>query len=236
MELLRLPLSLTRHKASTAHLEFEGWAAAFLTMIDAFMPTRILPGAFTKTIRENAKRIKILYQHNVEDPIGVPILLREEPRGLYLRGRLSSTARGQEVTELLRDGVISELSVGFDSVKASVVREQIGGSLVEVRHIAEVRLWEVSLVTTAANPDAVITAVPRRSDARTDVNAALASLDHQWADASHRATARRDQQVREAQLRLVAGRLWPSTPTPRSSNGLRQRLEAELQALRRSIR
>lgn len=199
MESLRASVPFTLHKAASAQPEFEGWASVFHTLIDAWTPTRILPGAFTKTIRENFQRIKILYQHNPDEPIGVPITLREDARGLYLRARLASTARGQEVAQLMRDGVLTELSIGFDPVKSSTVREVIDGTLVEVRQLSEVRLFEVSLVTWAANPDALVTAVHRRHASRPDLTASFAQLDR-CANAMH---ASRDHQLRELTLKAV---------------------------------
>jgi HK97 family phage prohead protease len=43
------------------------------------------------------------------------------------------------------------LSIGFETVKSKVVDG--------VRHLSELRLWEVSLVTFAANPQALVTGV-----------------------------------------------------------------------------
>lgn len=209
MESLRAAVPFTLHKAASAQPEFEGWGSVFGNLIDAWTPTRILPGAFAKTIRENAKRIKILYQHDHNDPIGIPIVLREEARGLYLRARLSSTARGQEIAQLMRDGVLTELSIGFDPIKHHTVRETIDGLPVEVRHVSEVRLWEISVVTFAANSQAVVTAVHRRTPGTVDVGAALADINRAAEGHERRTQAARDADVRDMELRLVAGRLLP---------------------------
>ena len=87
------------------------------------MSTRILHGAFTKTLREKAHRIKILWQHDEHDPIGVPLELREDSRGLFLRARLSTSRRGQQAAQLLREGIMSELSIGFDPIRFEIVDE-----------------------------------------------------------------------------------------------------------------
>jgi len=111
----------------------------------------IEPGAFTKTIAEGVGRVKILALHNdCELPIGVPLELREDLHGLYIKGKVSDTSKGKDVKTLLRDGVLTELSIGYDPIVFDY--DETG-----IRHLREVKLWEVSVVTWAMNPQAVIT-------------------------------------------------------------------------------
>ena len=108
-------------------------------------------GAFTKTLANGWERVKILAQHNdYALPIGRPIELREDGNGLYIKGRISDTTMGRDIKTLLRDGVLTELSIGFDPV----IFDYDGNG---IRHLREVELWEVSIVTFAMNPEAVIT-------------------------------------------------------------------------------
>lgn len=187
MEVLRAHVRFTVcHAAipSPAPVVFEGYASVFNTPIDAHVPTIIERGAFTRTLMENRERIKILWQHNVDEPIGRPLELREDERGLFLRAQLSATERGQEAAELLRDGVMTEMSIGFD-----VVNFYMAPSGADVfRHITELRLWEVSLVTFGANPQARITQVHRRFATNEEELAALDEMltAHDWRQAQRR--------------------------------------------------
>ena len=138
--------------------EFMGIASMFGRLIDAVVPTRVLPGAFTRTLKDNANRIVILWHHDEHEPIGRPTLLEETDIGLLVRAKISQTPAGQKALTLLRDGVVRELSIGFDPVKWEIVEEE--GRV--VRLIKDVDLWEISPVTFAANPGAVITAVHER--------------------------------------------------------------------------
>jgi HK97 family phage prohead protease len=129
---------------------FSGYAAVFGN-IDSGGDV-IEPGAFTKTIAEGAERVKILALHNDYDlPIGKPLELREDAHGLYIKGKISDTAMGHDVKTLLRDRVLNEMSIGYDPVTFDYDSED------GVRHLREVRLWEVSIVTWAMNPEAVVT-------------------------------------------------------------------------------
>lgn len=111
----------------------------------------IEPGAFTKTLAEGWERVKILALHNdCWLPIGRPIELREDANGLFLSAKISDTSMGRDIKVLLKDGVLNELSIGYDPI----VFDYDGDG---IRHLREVKLWEVSVVTWAMNPEAVIT-------------------------------------------------------------------------------
>ena len=77
----------------------------------------IEPGAFTKTIAEGWERVKILALHNdCTLPIGKPLELREDSNGLFIKAKISDTAMGRDIKVLLKDGVLNELSIGYDPV------------------------------------------------------------------------------------------------------------------------
>ena len=129
---------------------FAGYAAVFGNVDSG--GDIIEPGAFTKTIAEGWERVKILALHNDYDlPIGKPLELREDAHGLYIKGKISDTAVGKDVKALLRDRVLNEMSIGYDPVTFDY--DKADG----IRHLREVKLWEVSVVTWAMNAEAVIT-------------------------------------------------------------------------------
>lgn len=132
---------------------FTGYAATFSKNPDSYGDI-IDPGAFKKTIKEAGKRVKILFNHSVMEPIGRPVELKEDEKGLFIKGKLSlGVQRAKEVLELMRDGVITEMSIGYNTIKDS------WDSVTEIRHLKEIRLWDTSPVVFAANPEAVITGV-----------------------------------------------------------------------------
>lgn len=129
--------------------EFSGYASVFGN-VDGGGDV-VEPGAFTKTIAEDFARIKILSQHNQYDlPIGKPLELREDEKGLFIRGKISDTQSGRDIQTLLKDGVLNELSIGYDAVDYSI-DESTG-----IRHLKQIKLWEVSIVTWAMNDQATI--------------------------------------------------------------------------------
>lgn len=132
---------------------FEGYGSTFGGEPDSYGDV-VDKGAFSKTISEGSKRIKILWNHQTLEPIGKPVELREDEHGLYIKGKLSlGVQRAREVLSLMKDGVINELSIGYDTITEAVEGK--------VRHLKEVRLWDVSPVSFAANPAATITAVKK---------------------------------------------------------------------------
>lgn len=107
------------------------------------------PGAFTKTIADKGDTRPLLWQHR--DPIGTCIL-QDSPSALLLQGKLClGVQAGKDALTLLKDGVVKGLSIGFQTVRYDIV----GG----VRHLKELKLWEVSLVTFPMNEQALVTGV-----------------------------------------------------------------------------
>lgn len=129
---------------------FEGYAS-FFNNIDAYDDI-IEKGAFRKTISENRSRIKVLWQHDANEPIGLPIDMTEDDNGLYVKAKISMTDTGKKAMMLIKDGVITEMSIGYDVVKDDY--KMLGTK--RVRLLKEVKLWEFSPVTFAANEKAKI--------------------------------------------------------------------------------
>jgi HK97 family phage prohead protease len=115
-------------------------------------------GAFARSLQERgAAGIRMLFQHDPAEPIGAWTEIREDTRGLLVRGRLAKdVARGQEVLALMRAGALDGLSIGFRAVKAR--RDAATG----IRHIIEADLWEISVVTFPMLPGARVETVKGR--------------------------------------------------------------------------
>jgi HK97 family phage prohead protease len=129
--------------------EFSGYAAVFGNRDSG--DDIIEKGAFAKTIKEDFDRIKILSQHDdCELPIGKPLELREDEKGLFIKGKISDTHKGRDIRTLLKDGVLNELSIGYDAIVFDFESEE------GVRRLKEIKLWEVSIVTWAMNEQAKI--------------------------------------------------------------------------------
>jgi HK97 family phage prohead protease len=95
-----------------------------------------------------------------------------------VKGAISDTPLGREVYTLLKDGALDEMSIGFDPVEYFMTREP--GQTEDVRHLTAVHLWEVSVVSFAANRDARVASVHRRVARpryRPDIAAQLRELD-----------------------------------------------------------
>lgn len=112
-------------------------------------------GAYAVSLASIAARsgsVKMLWQHDPAQPIGVWDEVREDGRGLWVKGRiLTEVARGREAVALLAAGAIDGLSIGYRTVKAR--KDDKGG-----RILAELELWEVSLVTFPMLPEARVAA------------------------------------------------------------------------------
>lgn len=135
---------------------FEGYASLFNR--EDLGRDMILPGAFADSLKtRTSKGIRLLYQHDPSEPIGVWDMLKEDAKGLYARGRLLlDVARAREVHALLKEGALDGLSIGFKAISAR--RENKTG----IRRISKVDLWEISVVTFPMLPEARIAAMKHR--------------------------------------------------------------------------
>ena len=119
----------------------------------------VLPGAFRESLEMRGPAgIKMLFQHNPSEPIGVWEQLTEDARGLYVRGRLMlDVARSREVLSLMRAGALDGLSIGFRAINGR--RDAKSG----IRRLEKVDLWEISIVTFPLLPEARIAHVKARA-------------------------------------------------------------------------
>ncbi len=111
--------------------------------------------------------VKMLWQHDPTRPIGVWDEVREDERGLFVKGRLLLEVQAaREAHVLLQAGAIDGLSIGYRTLRAE---KAAGGQ----RLLHEIELWEVSLVTFPMLPQARVQPVAA-DDAGDDLALALA--------------------------------------------------------------
>lgn len=107
---------------------------------------------FTEPIEEPI--IPILWQHNINEPIGKVLYLEQNNKGLYIKASLiTEIPRGYEAYKLLENKVINGLSIGYIPKKFSTDPKQ------GYRIINSIDLIEISLVTFPANYGATITSL-----------------------------------------------------------------------------
>ncbi len=136
-------------KTGEAPGTFEGYGAIFGNLDrDGDI---VQKGAFAESLK--ARLPALLWQHNTKEPIGRFDEVREDAKGLFVRGRLSGQGRGAEAYELLQMGALDGLSIGF------VTKEAQRNATTGTRTIVRADLMEVSLVTFPANELARISAV-----------------------------------------------------------------------------
>ena len=134
---------------------FEGYASVFGNK--DLGNDVVISGAFRKSLRaKGARKIKMLFQHDTKEPIGVYTQIKEDGNGLYVKGQLAmNTQKGKEVYELMKMGAIDGLSVGYRVDAKGYHYDERG----KRRMLKEVDLMEISAVTFPMNPKARISAV-----------------------------------------------------------------------------
>jgi HK97 family phage prohead protease len=115
-------------------------------------------GAFRRSLAKRpVHEVRMLFQHDPNQPIGRWLTIREDERGLFVRGQLTpGVAKSQELLKLMRAGAIDGLSIGFRTVRA---RKNVATG---VRQIFEADLWEISIVTFPEANDERLEQIERR--------------------------------------------------------------------------
>jgi len=198
-----------QHKSASFELKkepdedgsFEGYASVF-GVVDQGMDV-VGRGAFTKSLGEGRK-VKMLLQHDTSKVIGVWDEIREDERGLFVKGRLLKDVRlGRGAMALMRAGAIDSMSIGY---RTKVAVPEAGG---RVRKLMELGLFEVSVVTFPMNEAALVTDVKSLTTER-EFEAFLRDAGYSRKDAAaitlhgfKAITGQRDAETDDAQSRGV---------------------------------
>lgn len=133
---------------------FEGYASTFGN-VDRHNDV-VVAGAYRETIKNfkrNGSKMPLLWQHSTMQPVGVITEMREDEKGLLVKGVFADTQAGRDARELLKIAAVRKMSIGFRVNKYSYDEKK------GTRYIEDIDLMEVSLVTFPANEQAAITGV-----------------------------------------------------------------------------
>ena len=140
---LDVPLSL---KSVSDSGEFEGYGSVF--GVKDSHDDVVMSGAFAASLRAWSDRKALpalLWQHRMDEPIGVYTEMKEDDVGLYVRGRLliDDDPLAKRAHAHMKAGSLTGLSIGY------VLKDWEYDRSKEAFLLKEIDLWEVSLVKNA---------------------------------------------------------------------------------------
>jgi HK97 family phage prohead protease len=115
-------------------------------------------GAFRDTLAKvKPSDIPMLWGHDTrQPPIGKWLEIKEDDRGLMVRGQLIlDVAKARDVHALMKEGALRGLSIGYTVPDGGATFERNG----RIRRIKKVDLIEISVVTMPMNPRANVSRV-----------------------------------------------------------------------------
>jgi HK97 family phage prohead protease len=137
------------------------------TMVEVFRK-----GVFSEVIKA-PHRVKLLRGHGENNVLGRATLLKETDDGLYAEFKISKTREGDEALELVKDGALDQLSVGFMPIKNKKrpdgVMERLKAHLAEVSLVTFGAYGELAAITGMREGQPQLT--PRLDEARKILNA-----------------------------------------------------------------
>ena len=161
---------------------------------------------------EEASRTKLCYQHNLSDVIGVITDKGVDDKGMWFEADILPTTLGKDVATLMKAGAINEISIGYWANEYHYEKRE--GYDHELRILDAITIAEISPVTRAANPQAVVTAIKAEEittqeneiekplkdneDTMEEMKKMLNDLE-QKATAAERRVAEKEQEIKTAQ-------------------------------------
>lgn len=115
----------------------------------------IAPNACDEFLKsDNFSRMALCYQHNQQEVIGVITGAGVDEKGMWIEADVLPTTTGKDVQTLIRAGAIKEFSIGYYANEYHF--EKVAGYNYDIRVLDAITIVEVSPVTRAANPEAVL--------------------------------------------------------------------------------
>ena len=134
-------------------LHIRAYALAF-NNVDSYGDV-ILPTAVDNFIKsEDFNRMHLCYQHKRDVVIGVIKNAGVDEKGMWIEADILPTTQGKDVQLLIKAGAVREFSIGYWVNKCRFERRD--GYQYEIRVLEDIGIYEVSPVTYAANPEAVL--------------------------------------------------------------------------------
>ncbi|MDR1561238.1 MAG: HK97 family phage prohead protease [Holosporaceae bacterium] len=137
--------------------EISGYASVF-DIVDGYHDI-VVKGSFSRatTVFANGKKPKLLWQHDINFPIGVVDVMREDDYGLFIKCRLLlELPKAKEVYYLLKNKAIDGFSIGY-RIKDSYFSDN-------KRYLTDIDLLEISIVTFPACPSATVEDIKAYND------------------------------------------------------------------------
>ena len=153
---------------------FTGYASVF-NNIDSDNDV-IVKGAFSNSLAK--RKIKLLWQHKTDEPIGLILEANEDDTGLYVKCQINlETEKGAETYSNLKMGILDKMSIGFKTLDYELDKTK------GVRILKEIDLYEISIVTFPANDMAEVDSV--KNFTSRDVEKALRDVGYSQKNAKH---------------------------------------------------
>ena len=134
-------------------LHIRAYALAF-NNVDSYGDV-ILPTALDNFIKsEGFNRMHLCYQHKRDIVIGVIKEAGIDEKGMWIDADILPTTDGKDVQMLIKAGAVREFSIGYWVNKCRYERRD--GYNYDIRVLEDIGIIEVSPVTFAANPEAVL--------------------------------------------------------------------------------
>ena len=113
----------------------------------------LIKGCFAKSIQDRGPessandKIIMLWMHDMNEPIGIPLILIEDEKGLYFESKIDDVPRGNQAIKQLESGTLNQFSIGYQYVWENCEYDAEKDAFI----VKEVKLYEISVVSIGCN-------------------------------------------------------------------------------------
>ena len=146
---------------------------------------RLVKGCFANSILERGPqsgandKILLLWQHDMNEPIGRITVLREDDKGLYFEAVIDDIETGDRALKQLESGTLNQFSIGYNYVWEKCDWDDEDACLV----VKEVKLYEISVVSIGCNGETEYLGLKSQEDmeqAYAELEREIASFSSRW--------------------------------------------------------
>lgn len=179
----------------------------------------LLKGCFAKSINDagpgskSNRKISLLWQHDISNPLGRIKTLYEDDHGLYFEAEIDNIPEGDRAILQMKSGTINQFSIGYQYVQRTKSIEGDGWDSDDtVTVVSEVKLFEISCVTIGCNEETEFLGM-KAAELETQQNGLVRDIERELKAIPDYATSYRLRQLFKKTMALDAA-MEPLQSTP----------------------
>lgn len=129
----RSPITIDQKSTDFSERTITGYASVF--GVEDHAKDTVLAGAFSHSLKSKSvdgrgPRVPLLWQHDAFKPLGMPLKMHEDEKGLFTQDRIVKGQFGDYALECAKEGIADGLSIGYLEIEKE--KNETGHNLIKL--------------------------------------------------------------------------------------------------------